>query len=133
MLRVPRTFKTFAAMKAQCLTKLKVRAATGSAVLLNVVKNDIHARLPLGTKLIGTSSKAELKSMAEYAQEFSPVGTPEQFKSIAFVIGAVSVGNPGMENDLNVDAAVSIASTGLSAACVCSKVCQAYEDHWGVI
>ena len=77
MLRVPRTFKTFAAMMAQCLTKLKVRAATGSAVLLNVVKNDIHARLPLGTKLIGTSSKAELKSMAEYAQEFSPIGTPE--------------------------------------------------------
>ena len=56
MLRVPRTFKTFAAMMAQCLTKLKVRAATGSAVLLNVVKNDIHSRLPLGTKLIGTSS-----------------------------------------------------------------------------
>ncbi len=46
---------------------------------------------------------AELKTMGEYVQEFSPVGTKEQFKSIAFVIGAVSVGNPGMENDLGVD------------------------------
>ena len=68
MLRVPRTYKTFAALMAQCLTKLKVRAAEGSAVLLNVIKNDVRERLPLGTKIIGTSSKAALKSMAEYAE-----------------------------------------------------------------
>lgn len=49
MLRVPRTYKTFAAMMAQCLTKLKVRAAEGSAILLNVIKNDVRERLPLGT------------------------------------------------------------------------------------
>lgn len=123
MLRVPRTFKTFSALMAQCLTKLKVRAAKGSAVLLNIVKNDVRSRLPLGTKLIGTSSMAELKTMQEYVHDFSPVGSPEQFKSIAFVIGAVSVGNPGMENDLGVDQSICIASCGLSAACVCSKVC----------
>ena len=64
MLRVPRTYKKFAAMMAQCLTKLKIRAATGSAVLLNVIKNDVRSKLPLGTEVIGTSSKAELLSMA---------------------------------------------------------------------
>ena len=133
MLRVPRTYKAFAAMMAQCLTKLKVRAATGSAMLLNVIKNDVREKLPLGTKLIGTSTKAALKNIRDYVQDFSPVGTPQQFKSIAFVIGAVSVGNPGMENDLNVDESICIASTGLSAACVCSKVCKAYEEHWGVV
>ena len=53
---------------------------------------------------------AELKTMGEYVQEFSPAGTKEQFKSIAFVIGAVSVGNPGMENDLSVDQSICIAS-----------------------
>ena len=68
MLRVPRTYKTFAAMMAQCLTKLKVRAAEGSAILLNVIKNDVREKLPLGTKLIGTSSKAELKTFAEYVE-----------------------------------------------------------------
>ena len=71
--------------------------------------------------------------MREYVQDFSPIGTPQQFKSIAFVIGAVSVGNPGMENDLDVDESICIASTGLSAACVCSKICLAYEEHWGVV
>ena len=115
------------------MTKLKIRAATGSAVLLNVIKNDVRSKLPLGTKLIGTSSMAELKPISEYVQKFSPAGTPEQFKSICYVIGAVSVGNPGMENDLGVDESICIASCGLSAACVCSKVCEAYENHWGVI
>ena len=77
MLRVPRTYKTFAAMMAQCLTKFKVRAATGSATLLNVIKNDVRSRLPIGTKIIGTSSKAQLKTMSEYVEQFSGTGTPE--------------------------------------------------------
>ena len=120
-------------MMAQCLTKLKVRAATGSALLLNIVKNDVRDRLPLGCNFIGTSSMAALKPIAEYVQQLSPAGTDEHFKSIAYVIGAVSVGNPGMENDLGIDESICIASCGLSAACVCSKVCEAYENHWGVI
>ena len=113
---------------AHCLTKLKVRSKTSSHSLLQVIKNPVKDHLPLGIKIIGTSSKADLKSMSQYAQELSG-GTP---KSIAFVIGAVSVGNPGMENDY-VDSCISIASCGLSAACVCAKVCCAYEQLWGVI
>ena len=66
-------------------------------------------------------------------QKFSPAGTPEHHKSIAYVIGAVSVGNPGMENDLGIDDSICIASMGLSAAAVCSKLCRAYEEHWGVV
>ena len=42
------------------------------------------------------------------------------------------MGNPGMENDY-VSESICIASCGLSAACVCSKLCAAYEEHWGVI
>ena len=55
--------------------------------------------LPIGIKIIGTSSKAELKSMQAYVEQLSPKGTPEWSKPICYVIGAVSVGNPGMEND----------------------------------
>ena len=114
---------------AQCLTKLKVRAAAGSATLLNVVKNPVTDYLPLGTQIVGTSSKAELKSMKQYAEILSPKGTDKEFKSIAFVVGAVSVGNPGMDNDIlgHGDTSICIASTGLSAACVCAKICSAYE------
>lgn len=66
--------------------------------------------MPLGTKLIGMSTMAELRPMGEYAEKFSPVGTPEHFKSICYVIGAVSIGNPGMENDLGIDDSICIAS-----------------------
>ena len=132
-LRVPRTFKSFSAMMAQCLTKLKVRAAVGSATLLNVIKNPITDHLPLGTQIVGTSSQADLKSMKQYTNELSPKGTKEEFKPIAFVVGAVSIGNPGMENNFGAETNICIASTGLSAACVCSKICTSYEEHWGIV
>ena len=133
MLRVPRTYKSFAALMAQCLTKLKVRAAAGSTTLLNVVKNPITDYLPTGIQIVGTSSKAELKSMKEYTELLSPKGTAKETKPIAFVVGAVSVGNPGMENDIVGDTSICISKTGLSAACVCAKICTAYEEHWNII
>ena len=133
MMRVPRTFKRFSALMAQCLTKLKIRAATGSQTLMNVIKNPVNQHLPIGTKIIGTSSKAELKTMREYVEQFSPKDTKQYSRPIAYVIGAVSVGNPGMENDFGIDEAICIASTGLSAACVCTKLCTAYEQHWEVV
>ena len=131
-LAIPRTFREFSALMAQCLTKLKVRALHGSQTLLSVVKNPVTDHLPIGIKIIGTSSKAELKTMQAYVEQFSPKGTSEWSKPICFVIGAVSVGNPGMENDY-VQESICIASQGLSAACVCHKLCRAYEKHWNVV
>ena len=55
-----------------------------------------------------------------------------KFKSVCYVIGAVSVGNPGMENDYATEY-VCIASKGLSAACVCQKLCCSYENLFGVV
>jgi rRNA pseudouridine-1189 N-methylase Emg1 (Nep1/Mra1 family) len=57
---------------------------------------------------------------------------PKRYKSICYVIGAVSVGNPGQENEF-VTNSVCIASQGLSAACICAKITNAYEEHWGVV
>ena len=118
---------------AQCLTKLKVRASTGSAMLLNIVKNPVSDHLPLGCKLVGTSSKAPLKTMEQYVAEFTAENTKKTFKPVCYVIWAVSVGNPGIENGLGIDAAICIASLGLSAACVCHKLCSAYEELWNVV
>ena len=66
---------------------------------MSVIKNPVTDHLPLGCKIIGTSSKAELKPIQEYVKELSPEGTPLWSKPICYVIGAVSIGNPGMEND----------------------------------
>ena len=67
-LQVPRTFKVFTAMMAQCLTKLKVRAESSSGTLLNVIKNPITDHLPIGCKIVGTSSMATLKTMSAYVE-----------------------------------------------------------------
>ena len=88
---------------AQTLTKLKTRAATGSNTLLNVIKNPVTDHLPLGINIIGTSSKAEHITIGDYvARESAPDNSKygaARYKSICFVIGAVSVGNPGQENE----------------------------------
>ena len=63
-LRVPRSYKKFAALMACCLTKLKIRSKTTSHSLMSVIKNPVTDYLPLGIKIIGTSCKAELKPMS---------------------------------------------------------------------
>jgi rRNA small subunit pseudouridine methyltransferase Nep1 len=109
------------------LTKLKIRASTSSTTLMKVIKNPVVEHLPIGVKIVGTSSKASLININEYVKS---AGVEK--KPLVFVIGAVSVGNPGQEADY-INECVSISSYGLSAACVCSKVCFAFEDLWKVL
>ena len=49
----------------------------------------------MGVKVLGTSKIAPLVNMNKYVEE-----KVAKDKPLVFVIGAVSVGNPGMENDL---------------------------------
>lgn len=112
---------------AQLLTKLKIRASTSSTTLMKIIKNPVTEHLPIGVKIIGTSSKAKLVHMGEYIKQ---LGTEK--KPIVFVIGAVSVGNPAMENDY-VDESICVSNYSLSAACVCSKVTTYFEDMWKVL
>ena len=83
----------------------------------------------MGVKIVGTSNKAELVNVNQYVQKLGI-----EKKPFVFVIGAVSVGNPGMENDLTQTGEnISISKHGLSAACVCGKICTAMEKLWRVI
>ena len=95
MLKVPRSFKRFSALMAQLLTKLKIRSAVGSATLATVIKNPVTQYLPMGVQILGTSNKGEMVNLSEYVKTLGV-----EKKPLCFVIGAVSVGNPGMENDL---------------------------------
>lgn len=94
---------------------------------MKVIKNPVTDHLPVGVKKIGTSSKAKLVHLPDY---INSLGVEK--KPIVFVIGAVSVGNPGMDNDY-VDESICISNYPLSAACVCSKVCTYFEDLWKVL
>lgn len=71
---------------------------------------------------------AKLVDTQEYVDEIS---VKEEGKPIVFVIGAVSVGNPGMEIG-ELDDCICISEYALSAACCCSKLVSAFETEWGV-
>ena len=81
----------------------------------------------MGVQIVGTSKLGELVNINDYVKSLGI-----EKKPFVFLIGAVSVGNPGMENDL-VQSNISISKHGLSAACVCGKICTAMEKLWMVV
>lgn len=122
--RIPRTFKRFCGLMAQLLSKLRIRAANSSEVLLKVIKNPIIEHLPLGCPIISTNEKCKLVDIDEYVESLN------KGVSVAFVVGAMSKG------DLNIDYhndTVSISKYPLTAGIVCSKICTAFEKAWDVL
>ena len=53
----------------------------------------------MGVKIVGTSKLARLVNLNEFVEKDVDVRN----KPLCFVIGAVSIGNPGMENDLGLE------------------------------
>jgi rRNA small subunit pseudouridine methyltransferase Nep1 len=105
------------------LLKLRIRAAESSEILLKVIKNPIIDHLPLGSPIIATSEKSRLVDIDEYCSSLSN-------KIPVFVVGAISKG------DLNIDYnedSISVSSYPLSAAVVCSKLCNSFEKVWDVL
>lgn len=111
-MRVPRTYKRFAGLFAQLLTKYKIKAEGSQTTLLKVVKNTFEKVLPVNIRKIGTSSQAKLVDLQEYVDNLEEMNTD---KPIAFVIGAVSIGNPAMEIE-GIDDCVCVSNYSLSAA-----------------
>ena len=118
-IRFPRTYRKFLALMAQLLTKMKIRSEASSVTLMRVIKNPVTAHFPLGVKKIGTSTKGKLCNINEFVAGL-------ERKPVVISLGAVSVGNPGMENDY-VEECICISEYALSAAACCSKVCDAFE------
>ena len=108
---------------------MKIRATGSSVTLMKVIKNPVTAHLPIGVKKIGTSTKGKLVHLGEYVKQLM---NQDPRKPVVFSIGAVSVGNPAMEVDY-IDECICISNYALSAACVCSKLCDAFEDLWKVL
>jgi len=111
-IRVPRTYKRFAGLFAQLLTKYKIKAQGTEDVLMKVSKEPIEKILPSGVRRIGTSCKAKLIDVQEYVDNLKEIETKQP---IAFVVGAISSGNPGLEFEA-IDDCVSISNYSLSAS-----------------
>ena len=74
------------------MQKLKIRAVNTNKTLLKIIKNPVTDHMPIDTIKVGTSTKGELVSMRKFATKL------DQKKSVCYVIGAVSKGNPGLLN-----------------------------------
>jgi rRNA small subunit pseudouridine methyltransferase Nep1 len=122
--RIPRTFKRFAGLMAQLLTKYKIRAGESSEILLKVIKNPITDHLPMGCPVITCSEKSRLVDIDEYSSSLN------KGKPVVFVVGCMSQGDVNI--DYNVDS-ISVSSYPLSAAIVCAKLCTSFEKVWDVL
>jgi len=122
--RIPRTFPRFAGLMVQLLHKYSVTAAESSVKLLKVIKNPVTDHLPPGCR----------KILMSYSAGSAPVKpsslVPKDEEPIVIVVGAIAKGS------INTDYTeenFSISNYPLSAALTCSKLCDAFEEAWGVL
>ena len=108
----------------QLLHRMSIKA-NGKETLLKLVKNPVTDHFPVGARVIGTSvNSTNLVRPNEWA------ATLPDDKPFVIVIGAIAVGH--IEVDY-VDEEIAISSYPLSAAGVCTKMCSAFEEHWGIL
>jgi len=120
--RIPRTFSRFAGLMVQLLHKYSITAADSSVKLLKVIKNPITDHLPAGCKKI-------LMSYSSEAPKKPSTLVPEGDDPIVFVVGAIAKGS--ITTDYT-EETISISNYPLSAALTCTKLCDAFEEAWGV-
>lgn len=128
--RIPRTFDRFCGLMVQLLQKLSIHAAEGShEKLLKVVKNPVTLYFPPGCYKVGASFSAEKKVRPIDLPALAKSGTSE---SLVIVIGAMAHGSVVSTAGDFLDEVVSISRYPLSGAQVCSRICTAFEESWGV-
>ncbi|KAI9023384.1 Alpha/beta knot methyltransferase [Hyaloraphidium curvatum] len=125
-IRIPRTYKRFAGLMIQLLHKLSIRSVNSPEKLLKVIKNPVTDHLPANCRKITLSGDAKVVRLSEY------LPTIPTDNSVCFFIGAFAHG-PDDFADGMVDEKIGISNYNLSAATSCSKVCEAFEELWGVL
>lgn len=120
--RIPRTFERFCGLMVQLLHKLSVRAADANLKLMKVVKNPVTNYLPAGCRKVCMSFTA---SEVTGPKKLAPANEP-----MACVIGAMAHGSVNVDY---IDESYSISNYPLSAALTCAKLCNGFEEKWGVV
>ena len=124
--RIPRTFKRFAGLMVQLLHKLSIRSVNSSEKLLKVIKNPVTDYLPPGCRKIVLSGDAPVVRLSSWTQTL-PKNEP-----VCIVLGAFASGKDAFA-DGYCDEKVSISEFPLSASVACGKICNAFEELYGII
>ena len=126
--RIPRTFKRFCGLMCQLLFKLSIRAANGTAKLLNVIKNPVTDHLPPNSRVVLLSVSGRLVSLPEFLPTLPGVG-PGGAPTV-FVVGAMAHGKVEAEY---ADDCIAVSEYPLSGAAALGRLCNAWENHLGVL
>eukprot|EP00116_Pleurobrachia_bachei_P009480 sb/3469742/ len=119
--RIPRTFDRFCGLMVQLLHKLSIHAADGPNKLLKVIKNPVSDYFPVGCRKYCMTFNAPRCVRPKELVTDEPV---------VMVIGAQAHGA------VNVDYTeenIGISNYPLSAALTCTKLCDAFEESWGIL
>lgn len=133
-LRIPRTFKRFAGLAVELLQRHKIRAAQANETLMKVVSNPIDKYLPPGSRRFGLSVNGRQVKLRDFSADLEKDENGAG-KPLVFVVGAVAHGDPVSEANFGanyVEEPISICPWGLSASCVCSKLCNEFEHLWDI-
>lgn len=123
--RIPRTFTRFAGLMVQLLHKLSVKAQGSEERLLNVIRNPVTDHLPTQCIRVGLSGDAPVVKLSEWVSKEIP-----QDQSIVFWVGAMA---HGKDEFPFAEQMIGISQYPLSASVACSKICNAFEDLWGIL
>lgn len=101
---------------------MSIKAADGPMKLLKVIKNPVQDHLPVGCRKISTSFSAPKVTQPRDL-------VPSSEEPIAIAVGAMAHGKVSVDYS---EEEVSISQYPLSAALACAKLCNAFEEVWGV-
>lgn len=119
--RIPRTFDRFCGLMVQLLHKLSIHAHDGPHKLLKVIKNPVSDYFPAGSR--------------KYCMTFNAPRCVRPIElvtneSCVMVIGAQAHGS--VKTDYT-EENIGISNYPLSAALTCTKLCDAFEQAWGIL
>lgn len=141
-MRLPRTYARFEGLMIQLLSQLKIKASDGNATLMKVIKNPVTKYLPMGCmKVALVPGQNQVQSVMSYltCQWLSSQKQENNSKTkkklvtspMAFVVGGFSSGKLNLLDSC--DDTLTISNYELSASVVCSKICNAAEELWGIL
>ncbi|KAJ1474850.1 C2f protein [Baffinella frigidus] len=123
-IRIPRTYKRFAGLMVQLLHKLKIRATDGPDTLLKVIKNPVEAHLPTGARKISTSKTGKLVKVNDW------VTTLPKGKPVVISLGALA---HGKIDPPYAEECICVSEYPLSGSVAAGKICNAFENMWGIL
>ena len=131
--RIPRTFKRFSGLFSQLLLKNEI--GEKNEIFLKILNEKIENTVRDIPKIL-LSEKGRLVDIEIYAKNLEENSKDKSNKNInkniCFIIGTNPKGDIDPMIKYN-DDCISLSSFDLYSNVVCAKICQAFENTWGVL